>query len=309
MKKIMTCLLIVFCVALVGGCSDSNNRNQPLASAERTAEVPAESPAAGSLQALDVTAANLPSSGTQADIGEEAAGAAALNHAGLAEDEVSVVKNKRMHDDGRTIYRVEFYKGNTEYEYDIDAYTGEILAVDYDVEDSVVPGGPVAGDAEQTGYITAEAAWVAALNHAGVREDSVTFRKARLDRDDKRTVYDIEFYSANTEYDYEVDAYTGEIVSCDYDIENYMIMQSDQTNGVPGSGSQDYITPDEAKAAALDRAGQTDARPTYTEVSFYYEDGLAVYQIEFICGGQEYEVEINAIDGTVVEYNVENRDN
>ena len=56
-----------------------------------------------------------------------------------------------------------------------------------------------------------------ALGHAGVSASSVSFSKAKLDDDDGRGVYEIEFYVGNAEYDYEIDAYSGGIIVYDID--------------------------------------------------------------------------------------------
>ena len=42
---------------------------------------------------------------------------------------------KLERDDGFLIYNVEFYVGNEEYDYEIDADTGRIMDVDYEIED------------------------------------------------------------------------------------------------------------------------------------------------------------------------------
>lgn len=148
-------------------------------------------------------------------------------------------------------------------------------------------------------YIGENAAKAAALEHAGLTESEVTYVKVKMDYDDGRTVYDIEFYLGNAEYDYEIDAYTGDILSYDYDIDSYTIpsVQSDSM----------YISLDEAKSIALNKANLTAEQVTYTEASFEYDDGIAVYQIDFISGGMEYEIEVNAVDGTIVEYDVESQ--
>lgn len=62
-----------------------------------------------------------------ADVGEAAALEAALTHAGAAESEVSKLKTKRDFEDGRLEYEVEFVKDGWEYEYSIDAATGQVL--------------------------------------------------------------------------------------------------------------------------------------------------------------------------------------
>ena len=57
-----------------------------------------------------------------------------------------------------------------------------------------------------------------ALDHAGVKAKDTVFLYAELDYDDGLRVYDVEFFSENKEYDYKIDAATGEILGFDYDI-------------------------------------------------------------------------------------------
>lgn len=65
-------------------------------------------------------------------IGIDKAKAIALEHAGFTENEISFSKAKLENDDGYTVYEVEFYKDRMEYEYKIDAATGEIIEYDMD---------------------------------------------------------------------------------------------------------------------------------------------------------------------------------
>ena len=71
--------------------------------------------------------------GTSADIGREAALAAALNHAGVSQDQVYGLEVKQEYDDGRLEYEIEFKTGGWEYEYTISAADGAIL--DYERDD------------------------------------------------------------------------------------------------------------------------------------------------------------------------------
>ena len=71
--------------------------------------------------------------GTSADIGREAALAAALNHAGVSQDQVYGLEVKQEYDDGRLEYEIEFKTGSWEYEYTISAADGAIL--DYERDD------------------------------------------------------------------------------------------------------------------------------------------------------------------------------
>ena len=62
------------------------------------------------------------------------------------------------------------------------------------------------------GSLTLEEAKQAALEYAGVKASEATFTKAHRDFDDGREVYEIEFYANGTEYEMDVDAYTGRIL-------------------------------------------------------------------------------------------------
>ena len=70
---------------------------------------------------------------TAADIGMEEAQRIALEHAGILDPETAfVLKCEKDWEDGRTVYEVEFVVDAKEYDYDIDASTGEVVAFDGD---------------------------------------------------------------------------------------------------------------------------------------------------------------------------------
>ena len=60
--------------------------------------------------------------------------------------------------------------------------------------------------------ITADEAKTIALGHAGLTESEVSRFHAELDRERGGLVYEIEFDSATHEYEYEVNAETGEVI-------------------------------------------------------------------------------------------------
>lgn len=153
----------------------------------------------------------LPAQNTAGYIGEEKAKAIALEHAGLTSDAVTFVRAKLDVDDGRYEYEVEFWSGNVEYDYTIDALTGEIRAYDHDAE---YYASPAQSSAQ---YIGEEQAKAIALTHAGITADNARFTEIKLDVDDGRYEYEIEFWSGNYEYSYDIDAVTGDIISFDVD--------------------------------------------------------------------------------------------
>lgn len=66
--------------------------------------------------------------------------------------------------------------------------------------------------------ISKAAAKEIALDHAGYEESEVRFVKAKLERDDGRYEYEIEFRAdGNLEYEYSINAVNGKIVDFDRD--------------------------------------------------------------------------------------------
>ena len=59
--------------------------------------------------------------------------------------------------------------------------------------------------------LTADQAMQAAMDFAGVNASEASFTRAHRGYDDGREVYEIEFYANNTEYDMDVDVFTGRI--------------------------------------------------------------------------------------------------
>lgn len=171
------------------------------------------------------------------------------------------------------------------------------MTVDYDAATktaSVTTGASSTAPSTPAGsYITEQSAKDAALKHAGVSASKATFLKAKLERDDGRMVYDVEFYSGQTEYDYEIDALTGAVLSFDHDFEGAVPAQT-QPAGVS-------ITAEQAKSIAQKRASGA----TVVKCELDYDDGVAVYEIELRSGRTEYECEINAATGDVLKWEVD----
>lgn len=68
--------------------------------------------------------------------------------------------------------------------------------------------------------ITSEQAEDIALKHAGLKRSEVTYIRSSLDYDDGYKLYEVEFYKDRFEYDYEIDAVSGKILSFDKDYDD-----------------------------------------------------------------------------------------
>ena len=120
-----------------------------------------------------------------------------------------------------------------------------------------------ANKANKTKKISADKAKKIALGDAKLAEKDVTFVKVELELEDNRLVYDVEFYSGNVEYDYDIDAVSGAIVSADKDIENYVIPAQPSTEA-----KATEISVEKAKQIALSHAGVGSARFTKAKIDY-----------------------------------------
>ena len=137
----------------------------------------------------------------------DAAKAAALADAGLAESDVTFTKEKLDWDDGIAVYDIEFLTADTEYDYEIDAATGAVL----DKSAELLRPNESQGQTMDAG-IGVESAKEIAAAHAGLSKEEAFFTKAELELEHGRSEYEIEFYHDRIEYEYTIDAATGAIL-------------------------------------------------------------------------------------------------
>lgn len=136
-----------------------------------------------------------------------------------------------------------------------------------------------------------EKARAIALEDAGMNAADVTFVQAKEDYDDGRLVYEVDFCGNGAEYEYDIDARTGEILKRDI-----------EAGASPASDTD--IGRDQAVQVALTDAGLAASSTRYINVQQDYENGRLVYEVEFFSGGFEYEYEI-ASDGSILKKDVE----
>ncbi|MDR2939078.1 MAG: PepSY domain-containing protein [Clostridiales bacterium] len=245
-------------------------------------------------------------------IGEAKAKSIALAHAGVSEANISFLKTQLDHDDGYIIYDVEFYGGNIEYDYEIDATSGYIRESDKDIEYYKIPNSNTISTAAAK-YISEEEAKSIALAHSGVLDSQATFIKTHLDYEDGQVVYDIEFYNGDTEHDYEIGALNGNIIKFDREIEYYSIQaNSINTSNTPylvNNNANNYIGEEKAKLIAIAHSGVPGAQIVLTKTKLDYDDGRVDYDIEFYYNNTEYEYEIDAISGQILEVDQDKKNN
>lgn len=241
------------------------------------------------LLAKNVSLTHINSVGQASDkayIGADAAVEAALKHAGVARADATGLEVELDCENGRMVYEVEFDAANAEYECDVDAETGEIVWYE-------APG-IVRGET-----IGKEAAKQAAFRHANVKEADVTALKVELDREDGVPHYDVDFHCGGYEYDYEIDAQTGAVLKQEREQDDDA---GGKPTGTPDTSGGSLIGISRAKEIALAHAGLSEGKATELKAELDREDGRQQYEVEFKAGGYEYDCEIDAQTGKILEW-------
>lgn len=179
------------------------------------------------------------------------------------------------------------------------------------------------GTASTKSYIGKTKARQIALNHAGVSNPN--YIEVEFDADDGLIIYEVEFNTSSREYEYEIDAKTGDIIYTNYEPndDNYNYSSSNNStsssnnsssnsnssssNRSSTSTSSNYISSSKARQIALNHAGATINTATRIHVELDREDNE--YQVEFIYNNREYDYEINATTGKILDYDSERLDN
>ena len=143
--------------------------------------------------------------------------------------------------------------------------------------------------------LTEAEAIAAALDHASLTEAEVTDIRAHVERDDRRTHWEVRWRSGDWVYDFDIDPDTGAVLEWDRDRE-----PAPKTSTEPTPAQE--LTREEAQAIALDHAGYTADQVTGLRTHRDKDDRTPTYEIEFRVGRTEYEYEIHAETGRILDF-------
>lgn len=145
------------------------------------------------------------------------------------------------------------------------------------------------------------AALQTALKDAGVNEADASRIRVTMDRDDGMLVYEVRFDAAEVEYDYEIDAESGRIISTD--VERWDDDDRDDRNRTANENVA--VSRDEAVKTALGKVSGATERDI--RIGLDYDDGRYKYEGDIIYNGIEYDFEIDADNGKIIEWSEERR--
>jgi uncharacterized membrane protein YkoI len=273
----------------------------------------------------------------------------ALEDAGVTEDNANDVSSVFELHNGMYVFEVEFKSKGNEYEYHIDAKSGEIVDRDVESDDDYIEESQKielttenkeastekavepeiqdnndipqttakksatkkdnSSDDTKSSYIGLSKAKSTALSDAGVSSSSATFTEARFDWDDGVPTYDIDFRTSTKKYEYDIHATTGKIL--DKEVETIRSKPAPTPKPTPAPTPKPTPAPSKnisvtkAKSIALSHAGLSASQVKFTKAKLEYDDGRYEYDIEFKYGNKEYEYEISAKTGKIIDYDVD----
>jgi uncharacterized membrane protein YkoI len=167
------------------------------------------------------------------------------------------------------------------------------------------------GKAAPGEYIGEGKAIKIALSKAGVKAADVTQLEAVMEYEAGMMVYDVDFYYNGKEYEYEIDALAGQIVSSENETDDDMLGQHPDGGGSDqgkNSSQKQRISKESALKIALRHAGFSKSQVTYTHTSLETDDGRLEYSVEFVKDNIEYEYDIDAITGKIIEWDSDYHD-
>lgn len=300
--------------------------------------------------------------GTASDkayISKDAALEAALTKAGFAKEDIKELEIEFNCKKGVMYYEVEFRKDFIEYEYKINATTGEIIKEeieddkkdddkdddkdndkDNDKDDDKDDDKDEKPIIDTSNFIGEAQAQTNALKDLGIEESAVAFIETKIETDDGvPEYYKVKIYTSEAKHVYKIDLTNGTVLA--HKVTELNKQQgkpdkdnSDKTNngvgnGNAGNGNQggngnhsgegynkghggngdlhacNAIGKTRALEIVFTDAGIAESDAINVKIAYDYDDGKAEYEIEFIYNNTEYEYDIDAVTGEIIEKDID----
>ncbi len=248
-------------------------------------------------------------------IGIDSAKGIALKSAGLSPDQAEFTTAGLDKKDGIFYYQICFSSDGTEYEYAIDALTGVVIQGPLDPGIPVLadggsnpsgsqqiqspgslPGSTQPPDNTHTGTIDEQQACDIAITHSGISSQDITQIEVKQEDDDGIALYKVKFKtSGSNEYEYEIDRYSGRIISLEHDLDDY--------NQPSPPGATARIGQAQAMDSVLARV--PGASNSDISIRLEEDDGRLEYKGRIRYDGMEYKFKLDAYSGALTEWEAE----
>lgn len=203
-----------------------------------TEAVPEESMQPEAEETPATTAVPTPAATPTPYLGADAAAEAALKHSKVDEKDADIRSVLLVERSGMMLYEVCFHTKDCQYEYTLDAVTGRVeswrksdlagsvtepaVAAFEELTPAETPEPTASPKPEKnaTILIGEDEAKALAMGHANISEKELSSIKCKLELEGLNLIYDIEMKTKLMEYDYEVDAISGEIIGFEVEPRN-----------------------------------------------------------------------------------------
>lgn len=155
------------------------------------------------------------------------------------------------------------------------------------------------------------------FKRAGVKESDISRLEIDLDydNDQKRWEYEVDFYVGKVEHELDIDAESGKVVLFKKDDDTVAKQTKPTTKETTkvttaSTAASKLISKDEAKKAALSKAGVKSSEISHYRIKTDYDDDRNrwEYEIDFYVGKVEYDVTIDAATGKILEFEREDEE-
>ena len=198
--KILIMAVLMSITAIMAGCGEKNKTSSDLSS-----DTTQLSESLADTSVTEQSESTTTSQSEIASISEDDAKKIALKDANVSESEVNGIRINQKIDDGISLYEVDFYAGNKEYEYEISAQDGSIRSKDTDIDNDF------GSTAQNNAQVSLDKAKKTALSKVkGATEKDI---RIHSEYDDGRQIYEGSIVYKDMEYDFEIDSETGNIIS------------------------------------------------------------------------------------------------
>ncbi|WP_416148462.1 PepSY domain-containing protein [Salipaludibacillus sp. HK11] len=192
-------------------------------------------------------------------------------------------------EDGILVYEVELeYKGD-DYDFKIDAHTGDIIKIDDDLMKTSIADN-VTISVEEAKQIVMD------LFPEGKIDD------IELEMKQSRYVYEMEVEYKDEEGDIYIDAETGDVLKVEDDLTKLLEREegtnerSDRSTSLASGQSGERISYEEAEEIALNHVG----KGYIDDIELERENGRLLFEVEVEYGDNDFDVYIDAVTGEVM---------
>ena len=231
------------------------------------------------------TAVTVKAAAENNSIGKKNAESIAMADAGVNSETAFVSRTEFDREHGEYVYEVEFAANGVEYDYVLKAANGEIITRETDGQPFVEPAAvnqsvqPVQQPAAQPQAAAQPVQPQAAAQAQPVQQSAQPQAAAQAQP-------------------------VQQPAQPQAAAEAQPVQQPAQPQATaeaqPAQGN--YIGIDQAKSIAVSHAGLSVADVSFLKAKLENDDGRAEYEVDFYCGGIEYEYAIDATSGTILEY-------